>query len=350
METINLSNHTHENNLDTERFEPLSPVKPNCISIDLFELVKSKSTYSSSHVSTNDTSSIRTEDDTNKSVISENIFIKSSISTTEEIETLDDKMTLKEIISKRCHQKKSPKGEKNLLAKEKLNKSENKRKLDREDIESEEVIAKKEKLNNDNSLTIPQLTEEKILAPKIIFKDGKAQLDNSYLSKSEPQKPLIEVVVDKKKITTSNSFKNINHSEKWTEEETRKFYRALEIFGTDFSLITKLFPNRNRNQIKNKFLKEEKVSRKKIDSVFKQQNSTKLRKIYKKAHNFLQESSNQLGDGERKNLNLLSLDQAKKSDINTKLRSDSFHSTTSVDSLDMAIIEDLSDLLKQKVV
>jgi len=348
METVNINNHTNENNFDMGRFEPLSPVKPNCISIDLFELVKSKSTYSTSHVSTYDTSSIRTEDDTNKSVISENIIIKPTLSAAEELETLDDKMTLKEIISKRCHQKKTPKADKSSSTKEKLNKSENKRKLDRADAESEEVISKKEKLNNETSLSIPQLTEEKILAPKLIIKDGKVQLDNSYLSHTEPQKPLVEVVMDKKKITTSNSFKNINHSEKWTEEETRKFYRALEIFGTDFSLITKLFPNRNRNQIKNKFLKEEKVSRKKIDSVFQQQNSTKLKKIYKKAHNFLQASSKQLGDGEN-NLNLLSLDQVKKSETNTKLRSDSFHSTTSVDSLDMAIIEDLSDLLKQKV-
>jgi len=109
METVNINNHTNENNFDMGRFEPLSPVKPNCISIDLFELVKSKSTYSTSHVSTYDTSSIRTEDDTNKSVISENIIIKPTLSAAEELETLDDKMTLKEIISKRCHQKKTPK-------------------------------------------------------------------------------------------------------------------------------------------------------------------------------------------------------------------------------------------------
>jgi len=85
-------------------------------------------------------------------------------------------------------------------------------------------------LNNETSLSIPQLTEEKILAPKLIIKDGKVQLDNSYLSHTEPQKPLVEVVMDKKKITTSNSFKNINHSEKWTEEETRKFYRVRMVF------------------------------------------------------------------------------------------------------------------------
>jgi len=106
------------------------------------------------------------------------------------------------------------------------------------------------------------MLEDKILAPKIIIKDGKVQIDNSHIQNQDIEKPCLEIVLEKKKITTSNSFKNINHSEKWTEEETKKFYRAIELFGTDFSLITKLFPTRNRNQIKNKFLKEEKVSKK----------------------------------------------------------------------------------------
>lgn len=43
---------------------------------------------------------------------------------------------------------------------------------------------------------------------------------------------------------------------KWTEQETQLFYMALEQFGTDFSLIAKLFPGRSRPQIKRKYLKE----------------------------------------------------------------------------------------------
>ena len=30
-------------------------------------------------------------------------------------------------------------------------------------------------------------------------------------------------------------------AEKWKPEETRKFYLALQIFGTDFSLIERVF-------------------------------------------------------------------------------------------------------------
>lgn len=37
------------------------------------------------------------------------------------------------------------------------------------------------------------------------------------------------------------------------------------MFGTDFSMIAQSFPNRNRSQIKNKYLREEKENPKKIE-------------------------------------------------------------------------------------
>ncbi len=40
-------------------------------------------------------------------------------------------------------------------------------------------------------------------------------------------------------------------TEKWNEEDTQKFYMALSIFGTDFSMIERVFnEERNREQIK----------------------------------------------------------------------------------------------------
>jgi len=251
-----------------DNHEPLSPIKSSLVNIDLFDLVKSNKKYASSLGSTVDTNSTRAEDDTTKSVISDGIIAKSSPCIQEETESLDNKMTLKEIISRRCHQKKGGNTPKKSVKKEKTTKTDNKRKLDRSELPTEEMLVKKEKLNNEESFKIEQAVEDKILTPKIILKDGKVQIDNSPIFNQEIVKPLLQVVLEKKKITTSNSFKNINHSEKWTEVETKKFYRAIELFGTDFSLITKLFPTRNRNQIKNKFLKEEKVSKKKIDQIF----------------------------------------------------------------------------------
>jgi hypothetical protein len=163
-----------------------------------------------------------------------------------------------------------------------------KRKLDRNLITLEENVDKREKLNNEQGHRLEE-TEAKKAAkapvPRIVIKDGEIVIDNGDddIAGANNNNEL-QLVSEKKKITTSNSFKNINHSEKWTEEETQKFYRALEIFGTDFSLICKLFPTRNRNQIKNKFLKEERTSKDKIDTIFKKDaKSRNLKKIFRKA-------------------------------------------------------------------
>lgn len=45
--------------------------------------------------------------------------------------------------------------------------------------------------------------------------------------------------------------------ESWDEELTELFYRGLRMFGTDFMMISRLFPGRSRRQIKLKFNNEE---------------------------------------------------------------------------------------------
>ncbi|MED6204562.1 hypothetical protein PIB30_010112 [Stylosanthes scabra] len=44
---------------------------------------------------------------------------------------------------------------------------------------------------------------------------------------------------------------------KWTKHDNELFYEAVRQFGTDFSMIQQLFPDRSRHQIKLKFKKEE---------------------------------------------------------------------------------------------
>ncbi|KAL1964219.1 hypothetical protein VTN77DRAFT_7177 [Rasamsonia byssochlamydoides] len=46
-------------------------------------------------------------------------------------------------------------------------------------------------------------------------------------------------------------------TESWDEEMTDLFYRGLRMFGTDFMMISKMFPGRSRRQIKLKFNNEE---------------------------------------------------------------------------------------------
>lgn len=35
-------------------------------------------------------------------------------------------------------------------------------------------------------------------------------------------------------------------SMKWSEDDTNKFYRTIQLFGTDFQMISNLFKNRSR--------------------------------------------------------------------------------------------------------
>lgn len=53
-------------------------------------------------------------------------------------------------------------------------------------------------------------------------------------------------------------------AESWDEDTTDLFYRGLRMFGTDFMMISKLFPNRSRHQIKLKFNNEERRRPEKI--------------------------------------------------------------------------------------
>ena len=47
-------------------------------------------------------------------------------------------------------------------------------------------------------------------------------------------------------------------SDRWTSDQTEAFYGALRMFGTDFYIISRMFPGKTRRQIKLKFVREEK--------------------------------------------------------------------------------------------
>ncbi|OJJ43757.1 hypothetical protein ASPZODRAFT_73462 [Penicilliopsis zonata CBS 506.65] len=53
------------------------------------------------------------------------------------------------------------------------------------------------------------------------------------------------------------SYGKRSKTESWDEDMTDLFYRGLRMFGTDFMMISKMFPGRSRRQIKLKFNNEE---------------------------------------------------------------------------------------------
>jgi len=172
-------------------------------------------------------------------------------------------------------------------------------------------------------------------APRVIMQDGKIVLDNSNPVTNFKSKNKELTLADKNALkTTSMSFKPRNHTEKWTPEETKKFLKAIEIFGADFSMIAKLFPSRNRTQIKNKFRKEEKESADLVDQAFKKHKVFSQRSIMDRIENF----SKNLQD-----------DSGMPPILTTK---DDFlrnQSTSSLDSMDMNIMSQLQDLFANEI-
>ena len=51
----------------------------------------------------------------------------------------------------------------------------------------------------------------------------------------------------------------------WTEKETVKFYKALSVVGSDFSMMESIFTNRTRSELRLKFKKEERSNSKLVD-------------------------------------------------------------------------------------
>ncbi|KXS15643.1 hypothetical protein M427DRAFT_98592 [Gonapodya prolifera JEL478] len=77
-----------------------------------------------------------------------------------------------------------------------------------------------------------------------------------------------------RRITNATYAKRRTKSEKWTDEETEKFYEALSMCGTDFTLAVPLFPGRNQRQLKNKYTREERADPARVAQALKRR--TKL--------------------------------------------------------------------------
>ena len=75
-------------------------------------------------------------------------------------------------------------------------------------------------------------------------------------------------------------------SAKWQKDETKKFYKVLELIGLDFSLIEQFFKNRTRKQLLSKYRKEKKVNPEKMDSIFKTHNRSGNKKRKQKCQTF----------------------------------------------------------------
>ncbi|UZJ51060.1 hypothetical protein CBS101457_000380 [Exobasidium rhododendri] len=58
-------------------------------------------------------------------------------------------------------------------------------------------------------------------------------------------------------------------TERWDAQETRRFLQAVSMWGSDFEMIARMFPNRNRKQIRSKWRSLERTDSRSLDLAFK---------------------------------------------------------------------------------
>ena len=116
----------------------------------------------------------------------------------------------------------------------------------------------------------------KRLKTKIIMVNGKMVMEKPDVGainkkyNEEHYKNILPIetifVSNEEKAVNSLSFLNIKPTKKWTEEENELFYKAIELFGLDFSFLEIVLKKRTREEIKRKYLKEKQKNPKKIDN------------------------------------------------------------------------------------
>lgn len=62
----------------------------------------------------------------------------------------------------------------------------------------------------------------------------------------------------------------------WNDEETELFYRGLSMFGTEFQMISHMFPGKQRRHVKLKFNREERYNPARIDAALTGEKTTKM--------------------------------------------------------------------------
>lgn len=108
---------------------------------------------------------------------------------------------------------------------------------------------------------VPEPTQ---YAPQLRVVDGQIVLDQDSLQveRQDQNDRLDEMEIveehDSTRLVNSLTWSKKIRGERWSAEETALFFDAVRLFGSDFEMITQLFPGRNRKQIRLKWIKEEK--------------------------------------------------------------------------------------------
>ena len=123
----------------------------------------------------------------------------------------------------------------------------------------------------------PQFGENRFAVQTRIV-DGKIVLDEQSLyanyrddEQQEREQKHWEVIDEREsdQFVNSASRSKQRRTQRWSAQETEQFYQAVSQWGTDFEMITRLFPRRTRREIKAKWTKESRQHPQRLDDAFK---------------------------------------------------------------------------------
>ncbi|PVD33690.1 hypothetical protein C0Q70_04948 [Pomacea canaliculata] len=126
-----------------------------------------------------------------------------------------------------------------------------------------------ESSNQSASLPVPQVK----IGPdgNIILNTDSLIVNNPATEPSMSSGDLVEEEDDQ--FINCSSFRDYKRPKLWSKNETQRFFKALSMVGTDFSLMCSIFPSRSRKELKNKFKKEERHNRPLIDKALRERQS-----------------------------------------------------------------------------
>ncbi|RPA93625.1 hypothetical protein L873DRAFT_1777451 [Choiromyces venosus 120613-1] len=127
-----------------------------------------------------------------------------------------------------------------------------------EEVEQETAEERIERLNNESqSLSRTGAPQMRMVNGELVLDQESIHVNSHELDPiHEESMEVVEENMAFRRITSATYSKH-KRSERWDAEETGKFFNALSMFGTDFEIVSKLFAGRNRQQLRKKFLNEE---------------------------------------------------------------------------------------------
>jgi transcription factor TFIIIB component B'' len=131
-------------------------------------------------------------------------------------------------------------------------------KLNNEPVPPVEAAEEPESQNQEDPEDLnPSGPQMRIVNGQIVLAENSLRLDRHKRAEAENEE-MVEVEENEfSRMTTSGTFMKREPSQVWDSVATATFYQGLAQFGTDFEMISKLFPTRSRRQIKLKFNNEE---------------------------------------------------------------------------------------------